>query len=138
MIETNIPSGLERRREDYRLITGSGRYVDDLRSPEERPPAWYMLARRSPYAHAESKGIPMDEARVLPGTIAAFQSADLVSNQPLIESMPLPIPGLKKPARKPLAIDRVRYVGDPVAFVLAENLYTALAARELVAADYET
>src|SRR5947208_1278810 len=137
MIETNIPSGLERRREDYRLITGSGRYVDDLKSPEGRPPALYMVAVRSPYAHAEIKGFRMDEARALPGVIAAFESAELVSNQPLIEPMPLPIPGLKKPARKPLAIDRVRYVGDPVAVVLAENLYTGLDTRELVEVDYE-
>ncbi len=137
MIETTIAAGLERRREDYRLITGSGHYVDDLKSPEGRPPALYMVAVRSPYAHAEIKGIRMDEARALPGAIAAFESAELVSNQPHIESMPLPIPGLKKPARKPLAINRVRYVGDPVAVVLAENLYTALDARELVEVDYE-
>src|SRR5437764_3996337 len=51
--------------------------------------------------------------------------------------MPLPIPGLKKPARKPLAIDRVRYVGDPVAVVLAESLYAAMDARDLVEVDYE-
>ncbi len=62
MIETNIPSGLERRREDYRLITGSGRYVDDLKSPEGRPPALYMVAVRSPYAHARVKGIRIDAA----------------------------------------------------------------------------
>ena len=62
MIETNIPSGLERRREDYRLITGSGLYVDDLKSPEGRPPALYMVAVRSPYAHARVKGIRIDAA----------------------------------------------------------------------------
>ena len=57
MLDTSIPSGLERRREDYRLITGSGHYVDDLRSPQGRPPALYMVAVRSPYAHAEITGI---------------------------------------------------------------------------------
>ncbi len=132
-----IVAGLERRKEDYGLITGSGHYVDDLRSPDGRPAALYMAVVRSPYAHALVKDIRTDEARALPGVIAAFESAELVSNQPLIESMPLPIPGLKKPARKPLAIDRVRYVGDPVAVVLAENLYTALDARDLVEVDYE-
>ena len=137
MIETTIPAGLERRREDYRLITGSGRYVDDLKSPEGRPPALYMVAVRSPYAHAEIKGIRMDAARDVPGIVAVFESAELVNNLPSVEPLPLPIPGLKKPTRKALAIGRVRYVGDPVAVVLAENLYSALDARELFEVDYE-
>ncbi len=137
MIETTIPAGLERRREDYRLITGSGRYVDDLKSPEGRPPALYMVAVRSPYAHAEIKGIRMDAARDVPGIVAVFESAELVNNLPPVEPLPLPIPGLKKPTRKALAIGRVRYVGDPVAVVLAENLYSALDARELFEVDYE-
>ena len=137
MIETTIPAGLERRREDYRLITGTGRYVDDLKSPEGRPPALYMVAVRSPYAHAEIKGIRMDAARDVPGIVAVFESAELVNNLPPVEPLPLPIPGLKKPTRKALAIGRVRYVGDPVAVVLAENLYSALDARELFEVDYE-
>jgi len=136
MIETNVPPGLERRREDYRLITGSGHYVDDLRPPEGRPPALYMMVVRSPYAHAEVKGIHPDAARALPGVIAAFESAELVSNLPPVEPLPIPVPGLKKPVRKALAVDRVRYVGDPVAVVLAENLYAALDARDLVEVDY--
>ncbi len=137
MTEVTVPADLERRREDYRLITGSGRYVDDLRSPEGRPSALYMVAVRSPYAHAELKGIRMEAARELPGVIAAFESAELVNNLPPLEPLPLPIPGLKKPIRKVLATDRVRYVGDPVAVVLAENLYTALDARDLVEVDYD-
>ncbi len=60
MIDTNVPSALERRREDYKLITGKGGYVDDLRSPEGRPPALYMVVVRSPYAHAMITGIQMD------------------------------------------------------------------------------
>jgi aerobic carbon-monoxide dehydrogenase large subunit len=137
MIESNIPAGLERRREDYRLITGSGRYVDDLRSSEGRPSALYMVAVRSPYAHAEIKGINMDTARDVSGVVAIVEAAELVNNLPPLEPLPLPIPGLKKPTRKVLATDRVRYVGDPVAVVLAENLYAALDARELVEVDYE-
>src|SRR6266516_4569953 len=137
MIEMTIVAGLERRKEDYGLITGSGHYVDDLRSPDGRPAALYMAVVRSPYAHALVKDIRTDEARALPGVIAAFESAELVSNQPLIESMPLPIPGLKKPKRKALAIGRARYVGDPIAVVLAENLYSALDARDLIEVDFE-
>jgi aerobic carbon-monoxide dehydrogenase large subunit len=137
MIETNIPSGLERRREDYRLITGSGRYVDDLRSPEGRPPALYMVAVRSPYAHAEITGIRMDAARNVPGIVAVYESAELVNDLPSLDPLPLPIPGLKKPTRKAMAIGRARYVGDPIAVVLAENFYSALDARDLVEVDYE-
>ena len=137
MIETNIPSGLERRREDYRLITGSGRYVDDLKAPEGRPPALYMVAVRSPYAHAEITGIRMDAARNMPGIVAVFESAELVNDLPSVDPLPIPIPGLKKPTRKALAIGRARYVGDPIAVVLAENLYSALDARDLIEVDFE-
>ena len=137
MLDTSIPSGLELRREDYRLITGSGHYVDDLRSPEGRPPALYMVAVRSPYAHAEITGMHTDTARNVPGVVAVFESAELVKDLPSVEPMPLPIPGLKKPTRKALAIGRARYVGDPIAVVLAENLYSAFDARDLVEVDYE-
>ncbi len=108
MLETNIPAGLERRREDYRLITGAGLYVDDLRPPEGRPSALYMVVVRSPYAHAQIKGIRMDMARTLPGVIAALESAELVSNLPPVEPIPIPLPGLKKPTRKALAVGRAR------------------------------
>jgi carbon-monoxide dehydrogenase large subunit len=137
MIDTNIPSGLERRREDYRLITGSGRYVDDLRSPEGRPQALYMVAVRSPYAHADITSIRADAARNVPGIVAVFESAELVNDLPSLVPMPLPIPGLKKPTRKALATSRARYVGDPIAVVLADNLYSALDARDLIEVDFE-
>jgi aerobic carbon-monoxide dehydrogenase large subunit len=137
MIDTNIPSGLERRREDYKLITGSGRYVDDLRSPEGRPPALYMAAVRSPYAHAEITSIHADAARNAPGIVAVFESTELVNDLPSLDPMPLPIPGLKKPTRKALATSRARYVGDPIAVVLAENLYSALDARDLIEVEFE-
>jgi aerobic carbon-monoxide dehydrogenase large subunit len=137
MIDTNIPSGLERRREDYRLITGSGRYVDDLRSPEGRPSALHMVAVRSPYAHAEITDIRMDAARNVPGVVAVFESAELVNDLPSVEPFPLPIPDLKKPTRKAMAISRARYVGDPLAVVLAENLYAAFDARDLIEVDFE-
>src|SRR5437763_472931 len=91
----------------------------------------------SPYADALFIGILMDAARALLGVIASFVREEIVVNFPPVETIPIPIPGLKKPTRKALAIDRVRYVGDPVAVVLAENFYTALDARDLVEVDYE-
>jgi carbon-monoxide dehydrogenase large subunit len=79
----------------------------------------------------------MDAARNVPGIVAVYESAELVNDLPSVESLPLPIPGLKKPTRKAMAIGRARYVGDPIAVVLAENLYAAFDARDLVEVDYE-
>ncbi|MFL5662084.1 MAG: xanthine dehydrogenase family protein molybdopterin-binding subunit, partial [Ktedonobacteraceae bacterium] len=135
MLETNIPPGLERRKEDYRLITGHAHYVDDLRSPAGRPAALHMVVVRSPYAHAELQNINLDAAKARPGVVAAFASAELVSDMRPMEAIPMP--GLKKPERRPLALGKVRYVGDPVAIVLAESLYIAEDARDLVEVDYE-
>src|SRR2546421_9843436 len=136
MIETSLPPGRERRREDYRLISGRSHYVDDLRSQQGRPAVLHMAVVRSPYAHAEISHISLDAARSQPGVIAAFEAAELVNDMPTIDSMPIPPHGLNKPVRRVLAVKRVRYVGDPVAVVLAEDLYTALDARDLVEVDY--
>src|SRR2546429_5219179 len=136
MTETSLPAGLERRREDIEPITGHSHYVDDLRSPAGRPSALHMVVVRSPYAHAEIKGIRLDAARALPRVFAAFTSQELVSDMRPMDVIPMP--GLKKPERRPLAIDRVRSVGDPIAGVLAENLYAAVDARYLVDVEYET
>src|SRR6266851_5893961 len=135
MHEINIAAGLERRTEDYKLITGQGYYVDDLRPAEGRPPALYMVVVRSPYAHATIESIQLDAALSLPGVVGAFAGADLVRDMPVLESVPLP--GLKKPERRPLAVGRARYVGDPVAVVLAESQSAAEDARDLVEVDYE-
>ncbi len=56
MLNSTIPAGLERRTEDYRLITGQAFYVDDIRLPQGRPAALHVAMVRSPYAHAEVKG----------------------------------------------------------------------------------
>jgi carbon-monoxide dehydrogenase large subunit len=128
-------SWLERRREDYSLITGGSHYVDDLKSPQGRPPVLYMAVVRSPYAHAEITGIQFERAQSLSGVIAVFQGAELVSGMPVLDT--IPVPGLRKPERRPLVVGRVRYVGDPVAVVLAESLYAAMDARDLVEVEYE-
>jgi carbon-monoxide dehydrogenase large subunit len=132
---TESITGFERRKEDYPLITGTGHYVDDLRPAEERPPVLYMVVVRSPYAHAEIKNIQLDAARAVPGVVAAFEGVELVSGMPTLDT--IPVPGLKKPERRPMAVGRVRYLGDPVAIVLAESLYAAMDARDQVEVDYE-
>ncbi len=131
----NIPTGLERRLEDYPLITGASSYVDDLRAPAGRPATLYMAVVRSPYAHALINEIQLDAARALPGVVAVFAGEELVGGMRSIDAMP--VPGLKKPERRPLAVSKVRYVGDPVAVVLAEDRYIAQDARDLVEVDYE-
>jgi carbon-monoxide dehydrogenase large subunit len=134
MSEMSLPAGLDRRKEDYGLITGHAHFVDDMRPPEGRPPALYMVVVRSPYAHAEIKHIQLDAAGALPGVFAALEGAELVNGMPTLHVVPFP--GLKKPERRPLAVGQVRYVGDPVAIVLAESLYTAVDARDQVEVDY--
>jgi aerobic carbon-monoxide dehydrogenase large subunit len=136
MKETPVPAGLERRKEDYELITGHGRYVDDLKAPQERPAALHMVVVRSPYAHAQIKDTNLEAARALPGVVAALSGAELVRNMPTLELI-TSLPGLKVPERRPLALDRVRYIGDPVAVVLAEDRYIAADARDLVEVDYD-
>lgn len=130
-----MPSGSERRREDYPLITGRAHYVDDLRAEPGRPALLHMVVVRSPYAHAEVQSLDLEAARALPGVVAALAASDLVETMPAMQSIPVPRQR-NTPERKPLATQRVRYVGDPVAVVVAESLALALDARDLVEVDY--
>ncbi len=125
----------ERRREDYRPLTGQAHYVDDLRPEPGRPSALHMLVVRSLYAHAKITTIRLDAAQAYPGVIAAFTGAELVNGMPTLAT--IPVPGLRKPERRPLAVGCARYVGDPVAVILAESLSIAEDARDLVEIDYE-
>jgi aerobic carbon-monoxide dehydrogenase large subunit len=134
MNEMRLAAGLERRKEDYGLITGRARFVDDLRPPKGRPQALYMAVVRSPYAHARIENIRLDAALTLPGIIAAFAGLELVNDMLTLDYVPLP--GLKNTERRPLAVGRVRYVGDPVAVVLANSRYIAMDALEQVEVDY--
>ncbi|MGZ3624448.1 MAG: xanthine dehydrogenase family protein molybdopterin-binding subunit [Ktedonobacteraceae bacterium] len=134
MSEERLVTGLERRKEDFGLITGRSRFVDDLRPPKGRPQALYMAVVRSPYAHAVIESIKLDAALALPGVVAAFAGSELVNGMQTLDYVPLP--GLKKTERRPLAVGKVRYVGDPVAVVLADNRYVAIDALEQVEVDY--
>jgi aerobic carbon-monoxide dehydrogenase large subunit len=126
--------GLERRREDITAITGRSLYVDDIKERLGHLPALHMIVVRSPYAHAEISAIQLATALALPGVVAAYTGAELVSTMPTLESMPFP--GLHNPQRRPLAVGRARYVGDPVAVIVAESLAIAEDARDLVDIDY--
>ncbi|HVR93778.1 MAG TPA: xanthine dehydrogenase family protein molybdopterin-binding subunit [Casimicrobiaceae bacterium] len=125
-----------RRKEDYRFLTGTGRFTDDVN--EYRQTWAYFL--RSPHAHAKIRGIDSSKAKAAPGVVAIFTSADLTG----VNGLPCGwlITGTDgKPMNEPphpvLAQGKVRYVGDGVALVIAETLAQAKDAAELIAVDYE-
>jgi carbon-monoxide dehydrogenase large subunit len=124
------------RIEDDRLITGRGRYVADLAFPGLA----YGAVVRAPVAHGRIKAIETEAARAVPGVLAVYTAADIAADG--IGDFPcgVSLPGSDgKPAfqaRRPvLARDRLRAVGEPVAFVVAESEDAALAAAELVVVE---
>jgi carbon-monoxide dehydrogenase large subunit len=126
------------RFEDPRLVRGGGRYVDDVALP--RMAYGYVL--RSPHAHARIRSIDTAKAKAAPGVLAVLTGADWEASG----FKDLPVPGGMKrrdgsPSYKPrypaLVKDRVRWVGDYVAFVVAETLHQAADAAELIEIDYE-
>ena len=120
------------RLEDERLLRGRGRYTDDL---DER--ALHGCFARSPYAHARIRSIDVQAARGAPGVHAVYTAADLPFGD---QDLPLLIP---HPAlthgrtQRCLASEMVRYAGEAVAFVVADDRYLAEDAAELVEVDYE-
>lgn len=125
---TSILGHAVRRREDPRLITGTGRYVDDIR-PERCLHAAFF---RSPHAHARIRSIDTAAARSVPGVVAILTAADL--HLPARVGFPMASPAL---ARPPLAEDRVRFVGEALGMVLAEDRQAAADAAQMVAVDFE-
>jgi carbon-monoxide dehydrogenase large subunit len=124
-----------RRQEDARFLTGHGWYIEDIDLPGQ---AW-MHVIRSPHAHATIAGIDAVEASATPGVLGIFTAADLAALGPLPCMVPVPsVPPLVAPPRYALAAERVRHVGDPVAFVVAETRDAARNAAEAVVVDYET
>ena len=138
-----------RRREDDRLIIGQGNYSDDLSLPGQA----YAYMLRSPYAHAEIKGIDTAAAAKMPGVVAAYTAADYQNDG----GNPIPGSGssgdILDPSKPslvnkdeapiyltpidPLADDKVRHIGYQVAMVVAETLDQAKDAAEKIIVDYE-
>ncbi len=130
-----------RRNEDPRLLTGRGKFNDDL--PREGEAVGYVL--RSPHAHADIRSIDTARASGMPGVLGVLTGQDLADDG--IGAFPGPPPffaSLTKPDGSPLIYppqyaltsDRARYVGDPVAFVIAETLDQAKDAAEAIEVDY--
>ncbi|MEV4314194.1 xanthine dehydrogenase family protein molybdopterin-binding subunit [Actinocrispum sp. NPDC049592] len=120
------------RREDDRLLTGHGRYLDDLDIPDALAAAFL----RSPHAHARINGMDLSAARSAPGVVAVYSGADLMEIQKPLAPKVLH-PDLVDFPRLPMPPSEVHYVGEPVAIVIAENRYLAEDALELIDVDYE-
>jgi carbon-monoxide dehydrogenase large subunit len=126
------------RFEDPRLLRGGGRYVDDMVLPRMA----YGHVLRSPHAHARIRKIDARAAKAAPGVLAVLTGADWEASG--WGDLPVPI-GMKRrdgsPSYKPrfpaLVKDRIRWVGDYVAFIVAESAAAAADAAELVQVEYE-
>jgi aerobic carbon-monoxide dehydrogenase large subunit len=135
-----------RRREDARLLTGAGHYADDMNLSDQA----YAYLVRSPHAHARITSIDIGPAAGAPGVIAVLTGIDAARDglQP-IPHRPVPTNPYEVPLRSRdglpffiaphpvLAIEKVRYVGEPVAAVIAETLWQAIDAAEHLAVVYD-
>ena len=125
-----------KRREDPRLITGTSQYVDDI----QLAGMLHLAFVRSPYGHAKVNGIDTTEAKKVPGVVAIVTAKDIEDDTtgPLPYEFGFePFQNVKNMERGPLATDKVRYVGDPVAAVFAETRYAARDAAAAVEVDYD-
>jgi carbon-monoxide dehydrogenase large subunit len=120
-----------RRKEDLRLLRGIGKYVGDI----HRPGMVHAAILRSTHAHARIVKIDSAAALALPGVIGVLTAADM----PGVKTIPMRtgvIPGLERSQQTPIATTKVRYVGDPMAVVVAQSRYIAEDALELIDVEY--
>ncbi len=134
-MEETLPGAMGssmKRKEDPRLITGSSTYVDDLKFPH----MLYVGFVRSIHANANIISIDTEAAKRAPGVILVLTGKDISH---LIGSVPCAagMPGLKAPFHPVLAVDAVRYVGEPVVAIIATHRYTARDAADLVQIEYD-
>jgi len=120
-----------KRVEDPRLLTGQGAFADDL----SRPGMLHLVLVRSAHALAQIRAIDTSAARAMPGVHAVLVASDVVTAQPLYA--PSKITAYKAANIPLLATDRVHYVGEPVAAVLADSRYRAEDAARRVVVDYD-
>ena len=120
------------RREDPRLLTGDGNYVADIK----RHGMVHIAFRRSDHAHARITSLDAEAARTLPGVIAVYTGEDIarLANPYQATSR---MKNYQATFIPPVAVDKVRYVGEPVALVVAETPAVAQAALDRIDIDYE-
>ncbi|MFL5064176.1 MAG: xanthine dehydrogenase family protein molybdopterin-binding subunit, partial [Xanthobacteraceae bacterium] len=117
------------RVEDAALLSGHGRFIDDL---GVRPGTLHAAILRSPHAHAHMRSLDVDAARRAPGVAAVVTGAEVTA---LATSL---VVGVRAPIQCwPIAVDRVRYMGEPVAVVVAQDRYLAEDALDLIDVEYE-
>lgn len=135
------------RTEDKRFLTGNGRYTDDFQAPGQL----HVAFLRSPHAHADISHLDIEPAKTLPDVVAVFTGRDYLAdnNQPLVHLNNLPdhldptVPTFAPdelaptPSPPPMAVDRVRYVGEIVAMAIASTAEIALDAIEAISIDFE-
>ena len=123
-----------KRFEDYQLLTGQGSFVDDIKLPG----MLHALVLRSPHAHARIRSINTTDALSLPGVAVVLTAADIegaISDPPARREQEGH--DNRAPEHPVLAKDKVCYVGQPVAVVVADNLRQAREALDLIQVDYE-
>jgi carbon-monoxide dehydrogenase large subunit len=126
------------RSEDPKLVRGEGRFTDDVSVPGQA----YAMIVRSRHAHGIIRGIDTEAARKMPGVLGVYTGADLIAADYGTLKCIVPFKNrdgsdMKKPPRTALTTGKVRYVGDPVAFVVAETPLQAKDAAEAVELDIE-
>jgi carbon-monoxide dehydrogenase large subunit len=121
------------RREDVRLLKGLGRYVDDVHLDGMLHAAVF----RSAHPHGRVRGIDTAAATALPGVVGAFTSTDFASSLKPIRPRLAAMPGFENFLQLPLATDKVRYVGEPLAVVVATSAYIAEDAVSLITAEID-
>jgi len=120
-----------KRKEDLRLLTGLGKFVDDLRLPEMA----YAAILRSPHAHAKIVKIDVTKAEELPGVVCTLAGEEVAkSTDPFLQISPAPANKLRDYC---LAVGKVHHVGEPVVAVVAETRAVAEDALELIEVEYE-
>ena len=125
------------RKEDPMLLRGKGHYTDDFSLPGQA----YAVMVRSQIAHGIIRAIDTEAARKMPGVLGVYTGADLKNYGPLKCVVPFNNRDgspMKKPLRPALPTDKVRYVGDPIAFVVAETLLAAKDAAEAVTVEIDS
>ena len=132
-MSTRLFGSAIRRREDPRLLTGTGTFTDDI----QLPGMVHAAMLRSPHAHARITAIDTSKAKAAPGVVAVFTGADTAG---VLKPMPcawlLPNSDLKVAEYPVMATETVRYVGDIVAVVVARTAYQAYDALDLIAVKY--
>jgi carbon-monoxide dehydrogenase large subunit len=139
IIDTAMPAGTRyvgapvRRREDRKFLTGSSTFVSDI----ARPGLLHAVIVRSPLAHATITSINLEPAKAAEGVVAIFTHQDFAHLPPLPVTWVFPEGQATAPPQPLLAAGRVRYVGEPIAVVIAIDEYLAADAAALVDIDYQ-